>query len=46
MERRVVVLVDIFTIRCDKLNQRMVFAADVAKQPAQARKILKDAVNK
>ena len=29
--RRVVVLVDIFTIRCDKLNQRMIFVADVAK---------------
>ena len=38
MERRVVVLVDIFTIRCDKLNQRMVFAADVAKAAGASEK--------
>ncbi len=36
--RRVVVLVDIFTIRCDKLNQRMVFAADVAKEAGASKK--------
>ena len=36
--RRVVVLVDIFTIRCDKLNQRMVFAADVAKAAGASEK--------
>ena len=36
--RRVVVLVDIFTIRCDKLNQRMIFAADVAKEAGASKK--------
>ena len=36
--RRVVVLVDIFTIRCDKLNQRMIFAADVAKEAGASEK--------
>ena len=36
--RRVVVLVDIFTIRCDKLNQRMIFVADVAKEAGASEK--------